>query len=88
MIFFAVQFSISFISIFLRAVQTQNVVHGNYIGATVTSFGMSAANVAFIGLAAHDPYATVIPSSLGGALGVNLAMYYKRRQSHVKRGNS
>lgn len=78
--FFVTQFFVSFITIFLRGLQTQNVIHGNYKGAAITSLLMSISNVAFIGLIAVDPYASLIPTSIGSVLGVVLSMYLKRRQ--------
>ncbi|QKE60780.1 hypothetical protein vBVhaSVHB1_93 [Vibrio phage vB_VhaS-VHB1] len=79
MIFFLTQFSIAFVTIFLRGVQTQNVVQGNYKGAFITSIGMSVANVAFIGMVAVDPWASFVPVALGAATGITSSMYYKRR---------
>lgn len=80
MIFFITQLTISFVTIYLRGVQTHNVVRGNYKGAAITSLGMSVANVSFIGLVASDPYASFIPVALGGCAGVLSAMWYKRRK--------
>lgn len=77
--FFLTQFGITYVTIFLRGVQTQNVVGGNYLGAFITSFGMAIANVAFIGLVASDPWASLVPASIGASLGIVSAMYYKRR---------
>lgn len=80
MLFFATQFIVSYVTIYLRGVQTQNVVAGNYKGAAITSVGMSISNIAFIGLVASDPYSSILPASLGSMLGVLSAMYYKRKR--------
>lgn len=77
MIFFFTQLFMSFISIFLRGLQTQNIVEGNYKMAVLTSVGMTIAQVAFIGLIAADPWASLIPTAIGGSLGVSYSMYVK-----------
>lgn len=78
-VFFFTQFIINAVTIYLRGVQTQNVIHGNYLGATITSSGMAIASVGSIGLIAADPWSSAIPVLLGGVVGVNSAMYYKRK---------
>lgn len=78
MLFFLTQFFIAFITIYLRGIQTQNVVNGDYRGAFITSLGMGISNVMFIGLIASDPWASYIPASLGASLGIVSSMYYKR----------
>lgn len=77
LLFFMVQFLITLITIFLRGVQTHNIIHGSYKGAAITSFLMSISNVAFIGLIAYDPVGSFIPASLGGVCGVLLSMVFK-----------
>lgn len=77
------QLLVSFLTIFLRGVQTQNVVHGEYRMAAVTSCLMSVCNVAFIGLVVADPWVSLLPSMIGGTAGVLLAMKMKRRKLYA-----
>ena len=86
MTFFLIQFSISFITIFLRGVQTFNVIHHNYKGAALTSVGMSLTYVMTIGLVASDPWGSLIPVSLGSVTGVLTAM--KRNERGKKNDNN
>ena len=80
--FFLTQFGIAFITIYLRASQTHNVIKGSYLGATITGGLMSIANVAFIGLIAHDPWNSIIPATLGGVLGVNLSINHNIKKDN------
>lgn len=77
-IFFITQLAITLVTIFLRGIQTQNVVNGEYKQAAITSILMSIANVIFIGLIAIDPIRSLVPTAIGSALGVTLSMKYKR----------
>ena len=77
--FFITQFLIAFVTIFLRGVQTHNVIAFNYKGATITSAAMSVANVAFVGLIAHDPWGSLVPASIGSVLGVLCSMKFKQK---------
>lgn len=72
------QLVVSFFTIFLRGIQTQNVVRGEYKMAAVTSCLMSLCNVAFIGMVVTDPWVSLVPSMIGGTAGVLLAMKLKR----------
>lgn len=72
------QFFVSWVTILLRGIQTQNVVNGEIKSALFTSVLMSICNVAFIGLVALDPWASLLPSAAGGALGVYMAIRLKQ----------
>ena len=82
--FFITQFGITFIAIFLKANQTHNVINFDYKGAAFTSALMSISNVVFIGLAAHDPVASILPVALGSILGVLVSMRLKARANKIK----
>lgn len=73
------QLVVSFLTVFLRGVQTQNVVQGEYKAAALTSCLMTICNVAFIGLVVADPWVSLPPSMLGSTAGVISAMWLKRR---------
>ena len=80
MLFFLTQFGITFVTIFLRGVQTHNVMSFNYKGAAITSVAMAATNVAFVGLIAHDPWGSVVPVTIGAVLGILSSMKFKERR--------
>lgn len=81
MLFFLLQFGITFVTIFLRGVQTHNVINFNYKGAAITSVAMAVTNVAFIGLVAHDPLSSLIPVAIGAVLGILSSMKFKERSN-------
>ena len=65
--------------VFLRAWQQQNVIHGYYGWAFVTSYGMSLADVLVI-LGAVDHGLAAVPwMGTGGAIGVIGAMLLHKR---------
>lgn len=69
----------SFALVFLRALQQQNVVHGQYVYAALTPYFMAAADVASVLLVVHNGWASIPWVGTGGALGVTTAMYTHRR---------
>lgn len=75
------QFVVSFVTIFLRGLQTQNIINGEYKWAAITSCLMSVCNVAFIGMVVVDPWKSLVPSAIGGTLGVLLSMKLKRKRN-------
>lgn len=69
----------TFLLVFLRAWQQQNVIHGYYGWAFVTSYGMSLADVLVI-LGAVDYGLAAVPwMGTGGAVGVVGAMLLHKR---------
>ncbi len=64
----------TFALIFLRAWQQQNVIHGFYVWAVITSYGIALADVlTVVGITKYG-VASVIYVGTGGALGVVCAM--------------
>lgn len=64
----------SFCLVYLRAIQQQNVIHGHYWIAALTSFAMAAAEVAVVLAVISYTWAAVPWIGLGGAIGVTAAM--------------
>ena len=69
----------TFALVFLRAIQQQNVIHGHYIAAALTSFAIAAAEVALLLQIVEHTWDTVPWIGLGGAIGVTAAMAAHRR---------
>lgn len=69
----------TFLLVSLRAWQQQNVVHGHYVNATITSYAMALANVAVVLGVVHTGWPAIPWMGTGGALGVITAMYAHRR---------
>lgn len=69
----------TFALVFLRGIQQQNVIHGNYIAAAITPFGIAAAEVATVLWVVSIGWPSVPWVGTGGALGVISAMIFHRR---------
>jgi len=65
--------------VFLRGIQQQNVIHGNYLAAAVTPFAIAAAEVASVLWVVSLGWPAVPFVGLGGAVGVCSAMWLHRR---------
>jgi len=63
----------------LRAFQSQNVIHGNYRLAVLTSFGMAVGEITLILNVVNIGWGSAIWVGTGGAIGVCLAMYTHRK---------
>lgn len=79
MLVYLLGFAVPFVTVFFKVLQQQNVNHGFKKAAAVTSFIMSALDVALIGLIVHNGWSLVLPAGLGGACGVCLSMYLHPR---------
>lgn len=69
----------TFALVFLRGIQQQNVIHGQYLLAAVTPFALAVAEVASVVWVVEVGWPAVPWVGLGGALGVTLAMFLHRR---------
>lgn len=67
--------------VFLRAIQQQNVIHGHYIAAALTPFGIAAAEVALVLFVVDTGWSSIPYVGTGGAIGVVAGMYSHRRIS-------
>ena len=72
-------FIAAFWLVFLRAIQQQNVIHGNYIAAAVTPYLIACAEVASVLFVVSIGWAAIPYVGTGGAIGVTLGMYVHRR---------
>jgi len=69
--------------VFLRAFQSQNIVHGFYWWATGTSYIMAIGEVAVVLFVVDKGWASIPWVGTGGAIGVISAMYIHRK--HLQR---
>jgi len=69
----------TFVLVFLRAWQQQNVTHGWYVWAALTSFGIAFADVLVIVGAARHGLDAAPWIGAGGAVGVTAAMKLHKR---------
>jgi len=65
--------------VFLRAFQGQNVVHGHYKAAIITSYVMAIAEVLLVLYVVDGGVKTIPWIGTGGAIGVVAGMYFHRR---------
>jgi hypothetical protein len=72
----------SWLLVFLRGIQQQNVIHGKYKLAVITTFGLAIADVLVIYNAALYGIAAIIPIAIGGVCGITLSMYVHRNFLH------
>lgn len=68
----------TFALVFLRAIQQQNVIHGNYIAAAILPYAIATAEVATILWVIDIGWSGVPWIGTGGAMGVTLGMYLHR----------
>ena len=73
----------TFVLVFLRAFQTQNVIHRHYYFAGVTSFLMAGAEVAVVLGVVSSGWAAVPWIGAGGALGVTTSMFLHKKYLQV-----
>ena len=60
--------------VFLRGLQQQNVIHGNYLAATITPYFIAAAEVASVLFVVSIGWSAIPWVGTGGAIGVVCAM--------------
>jgi len=63
----------------LRAFQSQNVIHGNYKLAVITSYGMAVGEITLILNVVNIGWDSAVWVGTGGAIGVCLAMFFHRK---------
>lgn len=74
----------TFISVFGRAIQQQNVVGGHYVAAAITPYLIAAGDVAVILLAVDLGWWSIPWAGTGGAIGAVLAMWAHRKVLSLK----
>jgi uncharacterized membrane protein len=65
--------------VFLRAFQTQNVIHKHYLSAVGTSYLMAIGEVTLVLMVVEIGWTAIPWIGTGGALGVTLSMYVHNR---------
>lgn len=65
--------------VFLRAIQQQNVIHGNYIAAAITPYAIACAEVASVLYVVAIGWPSIPYVGTGGAVGVIAGMAVHRR---------
>ena len=69
----------TFLLVFLRAWQQQNVIHGYYWWSAITAYGMIASDVAVVLGVVNFGYAAIPYAGTGGAVGVVSSMWLHKR---------
>lgn len=69
----------TFALVFLRGIQQQNVIHGNYVTAAITPYFIAIAEVASVLWVVSTGWSAVPWVGTGGAMGVTSAMLLHRR---------
>lgn len=72
-------FIATFVGVFGRAIQSQNVIGGHYLAAALTPYLIAAGDVAVILLAVNTGWSAIPWAGTGGACGAVLAMVLHRR---------
>ena len=68
----------TFSLVFLRGLQQQNVIHGNYIAAALTPYLIACAEVASVLLVVKTGWSSIPWVGTGGAIGIVSAMLFHR----------
>lgn len=69
----------TFMLVFLRGIQQQNVIHGQYVLAGITPFAIATAEVASVLLVVDTGWSAIPLVGIGGSLGVMSAMFIHTR---------
>lgn len=70
---------VSFMAVFLKGFQHQNVIGGKYKAAFFVSYLMAAFEVAVVTFMVQNGWSSVIPVGTGAALGIILSMWLYRK---------
>lgn len=74
----------TFALVFLRALQSQHVIHGQYMYAAITPFAIAAADVCCVLLVVETGWRAIPWAGTGGAIGVTFAMWVHRRMHNAR----
>ena len=72
-------FLATFMLVFLRGIQQQNVIHGHYIAAALTPYLIAIAEVASVLLVVDTGWGAIPYVGTGGATGIVCSMWVHRR---------
>lgn len=79
-------FASTFCMLFLKGLQYQNIVGGHYKATFLVAFALVSAEVLLFALVATHGLVTLVPASLGGAIGSVLSMYVHRKYMRKGKG--
>ena len=71
--------AVTFCLVFLRGLQQQNVIHGQYIAAAITPYLIACGEVASVLLVVKTGWTAIPWVGTGGALGITASMWVHRR---------
>jgi len=74
----------TFLVVFLRAIQQQNVIGGHYLAAAITSYGIAVGEVLAIVLIVQTGWSAIPMVGTGGAIGAVSAMWVHRRATRAR----
>ena len=74
-----IQLTVTFVSVFFRGFQHQNVIGGKYKSAFFTSYVLAIGEVVTVILITRNGFESVIPVGTGAALGITFSMWFYRR---------
>lgn len=69
----------TFLLVFLRAIQQQNVIHGHYMLAAITPYAIAVGEVATVLWVVDTGWSAIPWVGTGGALGVTAGMWVHRK---------
>lgn len=69
----------TFMLVFLRGIQQQNVIHGHYMAAALTPYLIAIAEVASVLLVVDTGWGAIPYVGTGGAVGIVCSMWVHRR---------
>lgn len=72
-------FAATFVLVFLRGIQQQNVIHGNYLAAAITPYFLACAEVASVLYVVSTGWSAIPYVGTGGAIGIVFSMLAHRR---------
>lgn len=72
-------FAATFILVFMRGIQQQNVIHGNYKMAFFTPYAIACGEVSSVLLVVAHGWWSIPFVGTGGAVGIVLSMYVHKR---------
>ena len=79
MITFSIQFLVSFLAVFMKGFQHQNVIGGKFKSAFAVSYVMAVFEVAVVTLMVENGWLSVIPVGTGASLGIVSSMVLYRK---------
>lgn len=78
---FIMQFVISYVGVFFKGLQNQNIVGGKYFAAFGNSYCIATFYIVEVAMVVEKGYLSIIPVATGASLGVVTSMYVYRRFS-------